>query len=107
MAPPDAAVADVDVDVDTGPCGDAVPIRHRHHHDPARPDTDTDARHPPGTRTRTGAPRTSGTPPIPAAGPGVGQDFGGLPVVGRMFLVKGGGSYFCTASVVASPAATW
>ncbi|MFF3726105.1 hypothetical protein ACFYYM_27455 [Streptomyces erythrochromogenes] len=42
-------------------------------------------------------------PRIPAAGPGVGQDFGGLPVVGRMFLVKGGGSYFCTASVVASP----
>ncbi|MFI8453673.1 trypsin-like peptidase domain-containing protein [Streptomyces erythrochromogenes] len=42
-------------------------------------------------------------PRIPAAGPGVGQDFGGLPVVGRMFLVKGGGSYFCTASVVVSP----
>ncbi|MFD3717597.1 trypsin-like peptidase domain-containing protein [Streptomyces sp. NPDC058674] len=39
-----------------------------------------------------------------AAGPGAGQDFGGLPVVGRMFVMKGGGAYFCTASVVASPA---
>ncbi|MEU9303732.1 trypsin-like peptidase domain-containing protein [Streptomyces sp. NPDC048269] len=43
-------------------------------------------------------------PARPAAvGPGVGQDFGGVPVVGRMFAVKGGGAYFCTASVVASP----
>ncbi|MFG2982001.1 trypsin-like peptidase domain-containing protein [Streptomyces sp. NPDC048258] len=45
--------------------------------------------------------------PVPArpaaVGPGVGQDFGGVPVVGRMFAVKGGGAYFCTASVVASP----
>ncbi|MFD9100024.1 trypsin-like peptidase domain-containing protein [Streptomyces virginiae] len=49
------------------------------------------------------APVRPALPRIPAAGPGVGQDFGGLPVVGRMFLVKGGGSYFCTASVVASP----
>ncbi|MFD9406325.1 hypothetical protein ACFWBN_04765 [Streptomyces sp. NPDC059989] len=40
---------------------------------------------------------------LPAAGPGVGQDFNGIPVVGRMFVVKGGGAYFCTASVVASP----
>ncbi|QES47224.1 hypothetical protein DEJ50_04630 [Streptomyces venezuelae] len=41
-----------------------------------------------------------------AAGPGIGQDFGGIPVVGRMFAVQGGGSggaYFCTASAVASP----
>ncbi|WP_159425621.1 trypsin-like peptidase domain-containing protein [Streptomyces sp. fd1-xmd] len=49
------------------------------------------------------APERPALPRIPAAGPGVGQDFGGLPVVGRMYLVKGGGSYFCTASVVASP----
>ncbi|OLZ71117.1 hypothetical protein AVW11_06840 [Streptomyces amritsarensis] len=49
------------------------------------------------------APARPALPRIPAAGPGVGQDFGGLPVVGRMYLVKGGGSYFCTASVVASP----
>ncbi|MFD6230843.1 hypothetical protein ACFWFZ_28870 [Streptomyces sp. NPDC060232] len=49
------------------------------------------------------APVRPALPRIPAAGPGVGQDFGGLPVVGRMFLVKGSGSYFCTASVVASP----
>ncbi|MEW2141007.1 hypothetical protein AB0892_31160 [Streptomyces sp. NPDC005409] len=40
---------------------------------------------------------------IPAADPGIGQDFDGVPVVGRMFVVKGGGAYFCTASVVASP----
>ncbi|MBT2480805.1 hypothetical protein [Streptomyces sp. ISL-94] len=40
---------------------------------------------------------------LPAAGPGVGQDFNGVPVVGRMFVVKAGGAYFCTASVVASP----
>ncbi|MBT2542345.1 trypsin-like peptidase domain-containing protein [Streptomyces sp. ISL-44] len=37
-----------------------------------------------------------------AAEPGVGQDFDGVPVVGRMFVVKGAGAYFCTASVVAS-----
>lgn len=40
---------------------------------------------------------------VPALTPGVGQDFDGLPVAGRMYLIKGGGSYFCTASVVASP----
>ncbi|WP_330300046.1 trypsin-like peptidase domain-containing protein [Streptomyces sp. NBC_00503] len=39
----------------------------------------------------------------PAAGDGTGQDFDGIPVVGRMFVMKGGGAYFCTASVVASP----
>ncbi|MDJ0379978.1 hypothetical protein [Streptomyces sp. G-G2] len=38
-----------------------------------------------------------------AAGPGVGQDFDGIPVVGRLFVMKDGGAYFCTASVVASP----
>ncbi|MEV6955882.1 trypsin-like peptidase domain-containing protein [Streptomyces sp. NPDC051183] len=38
-----------------------------------------------------------------AAGNGTGQDFDGIPVVGRMFVMKGGGAYFCTASVVASP----
>ncbi|MFJ8015612.1 serine protease [Streptomyces sp. NPDC096339] len=42
------------------------------------------------------------TPRLPAPGPGVGQDFNGMPTVGRMYLVKGGGAYFCTASVVAS-----
>lgn len=42
-------------------------------------------------------------PRVPATTPGIGQDFDGIPVVGRMFLVKGGGTYFCTASVVASP----
>ncbi|MEV7520131.1 trypsin-like peptidase domain-containing protein [Streptomyces sp. NPDC091371] len=45
------------------------------------------------------------SPRLPAAGlgPGVGQDFNGIPSVGRMYLVKGGGAYFCTASVVSSP----
>ncbi|MER5728166.1 hypothetical protein ABT084_07360 [Streptomyces sp. NPDC002138] len=37
------------------------------------------------------------------AGPGDGQDFDGIPVVGRLFVMKEGGAYFCTASVVASP----
>ncbi|MGW0392687.1 trypsin-like peptidase domain-containing protein [Streptomyces sp. NPDC003042] len=43
---------------------------------------------------------------VPALAPapaGVGRDFGGVPVVGRMFVMKGGGAYFCTASVVSSP----
>lgn len=35
--------------------------------------------------------------------PGTGQDFDGIPVVGRMFVMKAGGAYFCTASVVSSP----
>ncbi|MEU6890394.1 hypothetical protein ABZ934_01070 [Streptomyces sp. NPDC046557] len=38
-----------------------------------------------------------------AAHPGVGRDFDGMPVVGRMFVMTGGGAYFCTASVVSSP----
>ncbi|MFD4241660.1 trypsin-like peptidase domain-containing protein [Streptomyces sp. NPDC058525] len=60
------------------------------------------------------APPSTPTPPTPpptpppvrrpaAAAPGVGQNFDGIPVVGRMFVVKGAGRYFCTASVVASP----
>ncbi|GHI85463.1 hypothetical protein [Streptomyces xanthophaeus] len=40
---------------------------------------------------------------LPLAGPGVGQNFDGVPVVGRMFVMKGAGAYFCTASVVSSP----
>ncbi|WP_330334011.1 trypsin-like peptidase domain-containing protein [Streptomyces sp. NBC_00536] len=45
-----------------------------------------------------------GDPGVPAvaAGPGDGQDFDGVPVVGRLFVMKDGGGYFCTASVVAS-----
>ncbi|MGW7190093.1 trypsin-like peptidase domain-containing protein, partial [Streptomyces sp. NPDC054838] len=38
-----------------------------------------------------------------AAHPGTGRDFDGMPVVGRMFVMTGGGAYFCTASVVSSP----
>lgn len=61
---------------------------------------------PAGTPTPkpTPAPAVRPLPALPpAAGPGVGKDFDGTPVVGRMFVVKGGGSYFCTASVVSSP----
>ncbi|MER6517492.1 MULTISPECIES: trypsin-like serine protease [unclassified Streptomyces] len=36
-------------------------------------------------------------------GTGTGANFDGIPVVGRMFVMKGAGAYFCTASVVASP----
>ncbi|WP_424210743.1 trypsin-like peptidase domain-containing protein [Streptomyces sp. BI20] len=36
--------------------------------------------------------------------PGTGRDFDGTPTVGRMYLARGDGSYFCTASVVDSPA---
>ncbi|WP_405977278.1 hypothetical protein [Streptomyces sp. NBC_00158] len=39
---------------------------------------------------------------VPAVN-GVGQDFNGIPVVGRMFVMQGTGAYFCTASVVSSP----
>lgn len=45
----------------------------------------------------------SPTGAAPATDPGTGQDFDGIPVVGRMFVMKDGGAYFCTASVVASP----
>ncbi|MFI5617034.1 hypothetical protein [Streptomyces sp. NPDC051567] len=49
----------------------------------------------------------AGTVPATArettAGPGTGEDFDGLPVVGRMFVMKDDGAYFCTASVVSSP----
>ncbi|MFF4578668.1 hypothetical protein ACFY15_09745 [Streptomyces sp. NPDC001373] len=56
------------------------------------------------------APTPTAAPPSPLparvlpTGPaGVGQDFDGIPVVGRMFVMKGAGAYFCTASVVSSP----
>ncbi|MEU9235632.1 trypsin-like peptidase domain-containing protein [Streptomyces subrutilus] len=76
---------------------------------PASPSTSTP---PPSTSTpppsappapvRRPAAVLPGVLPAPAT-PGVGQNFDGIPVVGRMFVVKGAGSYFCTASVVASP----
>lgn len=43
------------------------------------------------------SPSTSSSP---AAG---STHFGGLPMIGRMYLLRNGGSYFCTASVIASP----
>ncbi|MFG2487330.1 hypothetical protein ACGFSI_31815 [Streptomyces virginiae] len=49
------------------------------------------------------APARAAVAPLPALTPGIGQNFDGIPVAGRMFLVKGGGAYFCTASVVSSP----
>ncbi|MFJ8159683.1 hypothetical protein ACIRBY_02005 [Streptomyces sp. NPDC096136] len=50
-----------------------------------------------------GAPSTLPAPVLPTGPAGVGQDFDGIPVVGRMFVMKGAGAYFCTASVVSSP----
>ncbi|MFG2616699.1 hypothetical protein ACGFXC_03685 [Streptomyces sp. NPDC048507] len=63
------------------------------------------------------APATAPAPPAPVPSPaaptrapgtvpattGVGQDFDGIPAVGRMYVMKGSGAYFCTASVVSSP----
>ncbi|MFG2987888.1 serine protease [Streptomyces sp. NPDC048257] len=49
------------------------------------------------------APAPAAVPRLPALTAGIGQNFDGVPVAGRMFLVKGGGAYFCTASVVSSP----
>lgn len=49
------------------------------------------------------APARPTVPRLPALTTGIGQNFDGIPVAGRMFLVKGGGAYFCTASVVSSP----
>ncbi|MFF4427272.1 trypsin-like serine peptidase [Streptomyces sp. NPDC001549] len=49
------------------------------------------------------APARPAVPRLPALTPGIGQNFDGIPVAGRMYLVKGGGAYFCTASVVSSP----
>ncbi|MEU9027334.1 hypothetical protein AB0D46_07340 [Streptomyces sp. NPDC048383] len=61
----------------------------------------------PAPRPAQPAPKPTPKPvaaPIPAsARAGVGKDFGGSPAVGRMFVMKGGGAYFCTASVVSSP----
>ncbi|MFD7627022.1 serine protease [Streptomyces sp. NPDC059851] len=57
-------------------------------------------------RMASAAPVNAGTPDGPAAAaepPGTGTDFDGIPVVGRMFVMKDGGAYFCTASVVSSP----
>ncbi|MEV7725152.1 hypothetical protein AB0P15_10515 [Streptomyces sp. NPDC087917] len=67
------------------------------------------------TPTPTPTPTPSPTPtasasasPVPGAPAGqvalgAGRDFDGIPVVGRMFVMKGSGSYFCSASVVSSP----
>ncbi|MFD9476569.1 trypsin-like serine peptidase [Streptomyces nojiriensis] len=49
------------------------------------------------------APARPAVPRLPSLSPGIGQNFDGIPVAGRMYLVKGGGAYFCTASVVSSP----
>lgn len=47
--------------------------------------------------------RAPGGPVVAPATAGVGQDFDGVPAVGRMYVMKGAGAYFCTASVVSSP----
>ncbi|MEV7415549.1 trypsin-like peptidase domain-containing protein [Streptomyces sp. NPDC089919] len=54
---------------------------------------------PPAPRSQEAAAPAAGT----AGAPGVGRDFGGLPQIGRMYLMRGTGAYFCTASVIASP----
>lgn len=58
-------------------------------------------------RMASAEPVTPGVPGTRAAKAGIGENFDGIPVVGRMFVMQGGGAYFCTASVVASPATTW
>ncbi|MFF3016787.1 hypothetical protein [Streptomyces sp. NPDC057939] len=67
----------------------------------------TPSRPAPAPRPAQPAPKPTPRPvaaPIPAsARAGVGKDFDGSPAVGRMFVMKGGGAYFCTASVVSSP----
>ncbi|MFF2197921.1 trypsin-like peptidase domain-containing protein, partial [Streptomyces sp. NPDC058157] len=57
----------------------------------------------PAVPAPTTAPTPLPAPVVPSAAPGVGQDFDGIPVVGRMFVMQGSGAYFCTASVVSSP----
>ncbi|WP_371675191.1 hypothetical protein [Streptomyces sp. NBC_01276] len=47
--------------------------------------------------------RAPAGPVLAPATAGVGQDFDGVPAVGRMYVMKGAGAYFCTASVVSSP----
>lgn len=78
---------------------------------PVPPATPTVAPTPAGTPGPATGPLPSPTAPTRApAGPvvvpataGVGQDFDGVPAVGRMYVMKGAGAYFCTASVVSSP----
>ncbi|SOD84651.1 serine protease [Streptomyces sp. Ag109_G2-15] len=46
----------------------------------------------------------AGRPLSQRAGVGPGSShFGGLPMIGRMYVQRGSGSYFCTASVINSP----
>ncbi|MFD6185285.1 hypothetical protein [Streptomyces goshikiensis] len=54
-------------------------------------------------RMASAEPVTPGVPEALGAKAGIGENFDGIPVVGRMFVMKGSGAYFCTASVVASP----
>ncbi|MCQ4084320.1 hypothetical protein NGB36_28005 [Streptomyces sp. RB6PN25] len=59
----------------------------------------------PPLRSMASAASTASTAsPAGTGGPSpVSTPFGGVPTVGRMYLMRGGGSYFCTASVVSSP----
>ncbi|MEU8976823.1 trypsin-like serine protease, partial [Streptomyces monashensis] len=83
--------------------------------DPSTGATDTPTATP--TDTSSASPSTSPSAPdsaSPTASPGpsptgtsgsgpVSSYFGGLPMVGRMYLQTSSGSYFCTASVINSP----
>ncbi|MFJ3876165.1 hypothetical protein ACIPW5_01745 [Streptomyces sp. NPDC090077] len=92
-AVPDAAVPDTAADAPVPPVPAPVPP------------TGPDAPRPPA-EPAVPAPAPAPSSPVKAAVPavnGVGQDFNGIPVVGRMFVMQGSGAYFCTASVVSSP----
>ncbi|WP_411103956.1 hypothetical protein [Streptomyces sp. cmx-4-9] len=82
-----------------GPAGPAGPAPEG----PGEPGTDPA---PPPSPSPSPSPSASREPVaarLPFAGPGVGQNFDGVPSVGRMYVMKGAGAYFCTASVVSSP----
>ncbi|MDF3289291.1 trypsin-like serine peptidase [Streptomyces silvisoli] len=58
---------------------------------------------PPAPASPSGSPSPSPTPSASTPPPSPSQPFAGLPMVGRMYLLRNGGSYFCTASVINSP----
>lgn len=106
-ATPAAPVPTAPVSTPTAPAGAATPGT------PAAPAT-------PAAPTATPEPAPTPSPDIPLPSPttptrapawpvvapataGVGQDFDGIPAVGRMYVMKGGGAYFCSASAVSSP----
>ncbi|MEU8462204.1 hypothetical protein [Streptomyces sp. NPDC029003] len=113
---PDGAVGPAPADVPADASGPAVavpPVPPG----PATPAAPPAAQATPSAPAGPSAPATAPTPPAPVPSPstptrapaavpattGVGEDFDGIPSVGRMYVMKGSGAYFCTASVVSSP----